>query len=115
VLDKFPKRQQVGGTALLRQIPAAPTRREAERRRDQFVAWCGEHGYADAARCLMADWERLVPFYSFPQPHWHHMRTSNPVELPSAMAQTMSKTPRLVSPPAKTRPERLQRCRSLLF
>lgn len=44
VLDTLPKRQQAAGTALLRQIPAAPTRREAERRRDQCVAWCVPHG-----------------------------------------------------------------------
>jgi transposase-like protein len=87
VLDKLPKRQQVAGTALLRQIPAAPTRREAERRRDQFVAWCGQHGDADAAKCLMPDWERLVAFYRFPQSHWPHLRTSNPVESPFAAAR----------------------------
>ena len=87
VLDKLPKRQQVAGTALLRQIPATPTRREAERRRDQFVAWCGQHGDADAAKCLMADWERLVAFYRFPQSHWQHLRTSNPVESPFAAAR----------------------------
>lgn len=87
VLDKLPKRQQAAGTALLRQIPAAPTRREAERRRDQFVAWCDQHGYTDAAKCLLTDWERLVTFYQFPQPHWQHLRTSNPVESPFAAAR----------------------------
>jgi putative transposase len=87
VLDKLPKRHQAAGTALLRQIPAAPTRREAERRRDQFVAWCAQPGYADAAKCVMTDWERLVTFYRFPQPHWQHLRTSNPVESPFGAAR----------------------------
>lgn len=87
VLDKLPKRQQAAGTALLRQIPAAPTRREAEQRRDQFVAWCAQHSYADAAKCVMTDWERLVTFYRFPQPHWQHLRTSNPVESPFGAAR----------------------------
>lgn len=87
VLDKLPKRQQAAGTALLRQIPAAPTRREAERRRDQFVAWCTQHGAADAATCVGTDWERLVTFYRFPQPHWQHLRTSNPVESPFGAAR----------------------------
>lgn len=87
VLDTLPKRQQAAGTMLLRQIPAAPTRREAERRRDQFVAWCGPHGDADAAKCLVTDWERLVTFYRFPQPHWQHLRTSNPVESPFGAAR----------------------------
>jgi putative transposase len=87
VLDKLPQRQQAAGTALLRQIPAAPTRREAERRRDQFMAWCEQHGYTDAAKCVTTDWERLVTFYRFPQPHWQHLRTSNPVESPFAAAR----------------------------
>ncbi len=86
VLDKLPKRPQAPGTGLLRQIPAAPTRREAERRRDQFVAWCGQHGDADAARCLMGDCARLVPFDRFPQPHWQHLRSSNPVKSSFAAA-----------------------------
>jgi len=87
VLDKLPQRQQAAGTALLRQIPAAPTRREAGQRREQFVGWCGQHGYGDAAKCLLTDWERLVTFYRFPQPHWQHLRTSNPVESPFAAAR----------------------------
>ncbi|MGH7233513.1 MAG: IS256 family transposase, partial [Nitrospiraceae bacterium] len=33
------------------------------------------------------DWERLVTFYRFPQPHWQHLRTSNPVESPFGAAR----------------------------
>lgn len=83
VLDKLPKRQQAAGTVLLRQIPAAPTRREAERRREQFVAGWTPHGYADAAQGLVTDWERLVSFSRFPQ----HLRTSHPVESPFGAAR----------------------------
>jgi transposase-like protein len=67
VLDKLPKRQQSAAKALLCLIPYAPTRREAEQRRDQFLHWCQRHGYPDAARCLAADWDRLVVFYQVPQ------------------------------------------------
>jgi putative transposase len=28
-----------------------------------------------------------VAFYQFPQPHWHHLRTTNPVESPFAAAR----------------------------
>lgn len=87
VLDKLPKRQQGAAKALLCKIPYAPTRRDAERQRDQFVQWCVHHGYPDAAQCLEADWERLVAFYRFPQPHWQHLRTTNPVESPFAAAR----------------------------
>lgn len=84
VLDKLPTREQVAAKPLLCQIPYAATHREAERRRAQFVRWCEQRGYADAAQCLERDWERLTTFYQFPQPHWQHLRTTNPVESPFA-------------------------------
>ena len=87
VLDKLPTRQQRAAKARLCPIPYAPTRREAEQRRDQFVHWCQQQGYPDAAKCLEADWDRLVAFYRFPQPHWQHLRTTNPVESPFAAAR----------------------------
>lgn len=87
VLDKLPKSQQAAGKMLLRQIPYAATRAAAERRRDQFVTWCERRGHAQAARCLLEDWERMVAFYAFPQAHWQHLRTTNPVESPFAAAR----------------------------
>jgi Transposase, Mutator family/Putative transposase len=93
VLDKLPRRQQDAAKALLCQIPYAPTQREAERRRDQFVHWCQQHGTPDAARCLETDCERLMAFYRFPQPHWQHLRTTNRVESPFAAARLRTDTP----------------------
>lgn len=87
VLDKLPKQQQAAATKLLCQIPYAETRREAERRRGQFVRWCAQRGYPEAAQCLEADWERMVTFYRFPKAHWQHLRTTNPVESPFAAAR----------------------------
>lgn len=87
VLEKLPTRQHGAAKALVCTIPYAPTRREAERRRDQCVQWCQRHGYPEAAQCLETDWERLVAFYRFPQPHWQHLRTTNPVESPFAAAR----------------------------
>lgn len=87
VLEKLPTRQQGEASALLRMIPYAPTRRDAERRRDQFTQWCQRRGYPEAATCLETDWERLMAFYRFPQPHWQHLRTTNPVESPFAAAR----------------------------
>jgi putative transposase len=87
VLEKLPTRQQGEASALLRTIPYAPTRRDAERRRDQFTQWCQRRGYPEAATCLETDWERLMTFYRFPQPHWQHLRTTNPVESPFAAAR----------------------------
>lgn len=87
VLDKLPKSQQATGKQLLGPIPYAATRAAAERQRDQFVTWCAKRGYANASRCLLDDWDRLVTFYDFPQPHWQHLRTTNPVESPFAAAR----------------------------
>ena len=87
VLDKVPTRQQEPAKALVRAIPYATTRHEAERRRDHFVRWCEQQGHDAAAQCLITDWERLVTFYRFPQPHWQHVRTTNPVESPFAAAR----------------------------
>ncbi len=87
VLDKLPKSQQATGKMLLRQIPYAATRAAAARQRDQFVTWCAKRGYTSASRCLLDDWGRLVSFYDFPQPHWQHLRTTNPVESPFAAAR----------------------------
>ena len=84
VLDKLPKRAQPEAKTLLCQIPYAPTCREAERRKEQFVRWCEQQGHMEAATCLERDWDRLTTFYQFPQPHWQHLRTTNPVESPFA-------------------------------
>ena len=31
---------------------------------------------------LDRDWDRMITFYQFPQEHWRHLRTSNPIESP---------------------------------
>ena len=84
MLDKLPKWGQAEAKSLLYQILYAPTHLVAERRQAQFIRWCEEHGYTDAAHCLKRDWERLMAFYRFPHPHWSHLRTTNPVESPFA-------------------------------
>jgi len=87
VLDKLPKNQYASANKLLRSVMYAATRREAERRRDQFVHWCEQRASHRAADCLRTDWDRMVTFYDFPQAHWQHLRTSNPVESPFSAAR----------------------------
>lgn len=36
--------------------------------------------YEKAVQCLLKDRVELLAFYDFPAEHWHHLRTSNPVE-----------------------------------
>lgn len=83
VLDALPKHVQGEARELLKQIPAAATRAQAEARRDTFVARYGQR-YPAAVATLKRDWERMVTFYDFPEEHWRHLRTSNVVESPFA-------------------------------
>ena len=84
VLDKLPKRQYEQGRLMLRNIPYAETRAEAERLRKVFTRWCGDHSYETAREAIERDWERMVTFYDYPREHWRHLRTTNPVESPFA-------------------------------
>ena len=83
VLDRLPRRLQAEARALLKEIPYAETREEAEQLRDRFVERYTQACPA-AAQTLQRDWERMVTFYDFPKEHWKHLRTSNPVESPFA-------------------------------
>jgi transposase-like protein len=84
VLDKLPQKTQKVGRELLTQIPYAESRKQAQRRKRQFQAWCRRHGYDEAAALLDHDWERMVSFYRYPKEHWIHLRTTNVVESPFA-------------------------------
>jgi putative transposase len=83
VLDALPKKVQSEARELLCRIPYAPTRREAEQLRDEFRSRYGKH-QPKCVETLERDWERLMAFYAFPQEHWKHLRTTNPVESPFA-------------------------------
>jgi len=84
VMDRLPKRAHAQARALLCSIPYGNTRQEAELGRDAFVVWCRDRRYQAAAETLVRDWDRMVAFYSYPEPHWQHIRTTNPVESPFA-------------------------------
>ncbi len=83
VLDALPKSVQGKAGELLKQMPSAETRKEAETRRDTFVARY-RNRYPKAVATLERDWERMVTFFDFPEQHWQHLRTTNPVESPFA-------------------------------
>jgi transposase-like protein len=79
VLDKMAKRVQPGAKGQLHEIWMAPTRVDAERAFDQFVALY-EPKYPAAVECLTEDRDALLAFYDFPAEHWIHLRTTNPIE-----------------------------------
>ena len=84
VMARLPKRAHAEAKPLLCSIPYGMTREEAEAQRDVFVGWCRESGYHTAAETLVRDWDRMVAFYAYPEAHWSHIRTTNPVESPFA-------------------------------
>ena len=60
VLDRLPKRRQEEAKLLLRRIPYAPSRTEAERLRTAFTTWCRDRSYEAAAEALERDWDRMI-------------------------------------------------------
>ena len=84
VLDRIPKKYQLQGKSLLTAIPYAESLKECEKLKTRFQEWCARKNLPEAARVLDEDWGRMVRFFSFPKPHWQHLRTSNVVESPFA-------------------------------
>ena len=83
VIDKLPNKLRGTAREQLCAIPYAPTRAEAEKRRERFAkAYRRDH--PRAVEVLEKDWERMVAFYGFPKEHWKHLRTTNVIESPFA-------------------------------
>ncbi len=80
VLDKLPKRLHAEVRKQLGALTEAPTRQECERLRDGLCTWLRARGQGRAAACLESDWEDFVTLYDFPEEHWVHLRTTNPIE-----------------------------------
>jgi transposase-like protein len=79
VLDKLPKRLQPEAKEKIHQIWMAPTKADADKAFDLFVATY-EAKYPKATECLSKDRDVLLTFYDFPAEHWIHLRTTNPIE-----------------------------------
>lgn len=79
VLDALPKRVQPRAKGMLHEAMEAPTRAEALRAIDTFVAEF-EPRWPKAAAKLTRDSTELLAFYDFPAEHWRHLRTTNPIE-----------------------------------
>jgi putative transposase len=79
VLNKLPKHLQAKAKSDLHQIWMAPMREHASRAFESSLTAC-KPKYPKAADCLAKDKTALLAFYDFPAPHWHHIRTTNPIE-----------------------------------
>ena len=80
VQSKLPKALHSEVRKRLREMSYAPTRSECERLRDEYVVDLSAEGRIDAAETVLRDWESFVSFYDFPEEHWVHLRTTNPLE-----------------------------------
>ncbi len=78
-LDALPKRAQPQAKRMLHEAMEAPSRADANRAIDAFVAEF-EPKWPKAAEKLVKDREALLAFYDFPAEHWRHLRTTNPIE-----------------------------------
>lgn len=89
VLDKLPKRLQAAAKRKLHEVIHAPTRNEAQAAVQRFEAeYGGEHPRASS--CLNEDQDALLAFFDYPEEHWKHLRTTNPIE--SAFATVKLRT-----------------------
>jgi len=80
VQAKLPKRLQKEARRRLREMAEAPTHKECEELRDRYVTELMATDQRAAAETVLRDWEDFVTFYHYPQEHWIHLRTTNPLE-----------------------------------
>ena len=80
VQAKLPKRYQAEARQRLREMYEAPTQKECEELRDQYVAELTGRDQRAAAETVLRDWDDFVTFYHYPKEHWIHLRTTNPIE-----------------------------------
>lgn len=80
ILDKLPRAERAEAAQRLRAIYRASSRAEAERLARLLIAeWRAVH-YVKAADCLSVDLAACLAFFDYPQEHWKHLRTTNPIE-----------------------------------
>ena len=80
VLDKLPKRLWPQVRKDLRLAATAPTCAICRERLERIAAELRQAGHEAAAETVLRDVEDFLTFYDFPQEHWQHLRTTNPIE-----------------------------------
>lgn len=80
VVDKLPKNEQPEATKRLRAIWQAEDEKTARKLAAGLIHDFRTAGYDRAGDCLASDLDRCLTFFKFPQAHWSHLRTSNPIE-----------------------------------
>ncbi len=80
VIDKLPKDAQPETITRVRAIWQAEDEKAARKLAASLAHDLRASGYDRAADCLEDDLDRCLTFFKFPQAHWSHLRTSNPIE-----------------------------------
>lgn len=80
VIDKLPLKERATWVGRLRGIWQADSEKAARRLHAAVVRDLRGAGYDRAADCLADDVDRCLTFYAFPEAHWVHLRTTNPIE-----------------------------------
>jgi putative transposase len=78
VLSALPKRLHPRAKELLHAISYAESRTKALTAAKIFADELSDHPKAVAK--IMSELDVLLTFYDFPEPHWKHLRTTNPIE-----------------------------------
>jgi len=91
ILDKLPKRIQPKAKSLLHEMMNSETEKDSEVVFKNFQQDFHQK-YPKAVKCLVDDWDKLTPFFSFPAEHWQHIRTSNPIESAFATVKLRTKS-----------------------
>jgi transposase-like protein len=95
ILDKLPKPKQAQARKSLQRIYGAATRAEAKARIARFAE--SYKAYPPAVKCLVENQDDLVGYFDFPQEHWRHLKTTNPVESPfSAVKSRVKRAKRMM-------------------
>ena len=80
VLDKLPERLWGQVRKDLRSAATAPTRSACQQGLEEIAASLRQAGQEAAAETVLRDLDDFLTFYDFPQEHWLHLRTTNPIE-----------------------------------
>ncbi len=90
VLDKLPTSLQPKAKQMIHDIYLAPTRMDAGVAFDVFIEEF-EAKYPKAVDSLRNHRDDLLRFYDYPAEHWHHLRTTNPIESTFATVRLRTK------------------------
>jgi putative transposase len=80
VIDKLPLKERPTWVPRVRAIWQADSEKAARRLTASVVHDLRAASYDRAADCLEDDLDRCLTFYAFPEAHWIHLRTTNPIE-----------------------------------